>query len=61
MRGKLRSVAQVKAEKRKVWKKWDQMDGHGTQKRGIYDVFRLLIYRFVRLKIVIVSRLLLNH
>jgi len=45
MRGKIRSVAPVKAEKRKLWRKWDQMDAQGRQERGIYDVFRLLIYR----------------
>ena len=47
MRGKIRSVAPVKAEKRKLWRKWDQMDGQGTYNRGIKAKDRELIYGYL--------------
>ena len=44
-RGKIRRVAQVKVENRKLWRKWYERDGQGPQKRGICEDFRELIYR----------------
>ena len=29
----------------KLWRKWDERDGQGPQKRGICEDFRELIYR----------------
>ena len=43
MGGKIRSVAQVEEEYRKLWRKWDQMDAQGTQKTGIHAILTLLI------------------
>ena len=33
-------------ENRKLWKKWEEKDAQGQQKRGICEDFRELIYRW---------------